>query len=155
MAHHAAVPVKGQCHITVGAFDGLPAGTAGYEVRISPAVDEEHDLFLFCKPVLHQFLKAAAEDGTIARPQFLPQVHDFHLGKAGICLRPLLHGKQAVFPPQRLCIGLQGRGGRTEDQGRMVRLRPHGGSLPGVIPRGKFAFVGIFMLLIYNDEAKV
>ncbi len=156
MADQTAIAVKGQRHVAVGAFHGLPAGTAGNEIGIAPPVQKEHGLTARAKFALHGFLEFPAEDGPVAAPQLLPQIDDLHARQMAAGLRPPRQAVQMVLPAfPRPRVRLKGRRRRSQHQRRAAKLRPLLGRFPGVIARGRFALVSVFMLLVDDDQPQI
>ena len=93
-------------------LEALAAGSATYGAHHASSVQEEHGLLLLCEAVLHQFLQAHGEDGSVARLEFRAKVYDLALRKASIS-DTVRHAKHDIFATFCSAIGFNGRCRRT------------------------------------------
>ena len=154
MAQEPPVPVIHQRHGALGAFHGLPAGTAHDKGGKAPPVQHEDNLLMLCQRIGNQILQRQGNHAAPPHPQLLPHIRTGHLGQAAAA-DALRHGKKPIVTPHRMIVGLQRWGSTAQEQYSAVQLRQLLCHHPGMIPGRLILLVGIVLLLIHDDQPHI
>jgi hypothetical protein len=137
------------------AFERLAAGAAQHHRRISPAIEQNHDL-LFAVEALFDLRGEFARDDLLVAGflEFLPHVDDLDLGQ-----RTLLHAvgqlDQRVFIFLRVEIRFQRGRRRTQDHDCIRHLGAHHGNVAGVVARRLLLLVGGIVFFVDDDQREI
>ena len=77
MTDHPSALMRRQRNVTMRTFYYISARPARNKTCISSPVQEQHDLFSSCEPMLYQSFQPVADNGTVAFLQFF--AHIFHV----------------------------------------------------------------------------
>ena len=116
-------------------------------------VEKQDRLLLFREPRLDR-LAQFFRDERRAFPRFHPHVDDAderHL----LRVHALREFEQLVFAGLRVAETFEGRRGAAEDHGAVFKTCPQHGDVASVVARRFLLLVGIFVLLIDDDEAEI
>ena len=133
MAHEPPVGrVVSEVDGAPGAGGHLAALPTAHHPAGAPAVEQQNGLLPPGGGIRQGPGKHAAQVGAVAGAQFPLHIHDLYRGQRPLIV-PLFQGKQLVGALPGLVHGLNGRGGRGQQQQSLVLDTAELGHVPGVV----------------------
>ena len=155
VAHQPAVgAVIGHRKGAAGALGGFPAVHAHKGTAVAPAVQKQHRLAAPLPVIINGFLEGRAEGKVVSQLHFLPHIHNFHLRQRAAIVA-FFQGIQGIIPGFGPVHTLHAGGGGTQEHQGIFLHTPPDGHLPGGIPGRIFGFIGMLLLFVQDDDAKL